>query len=484
MTRKAHTGSQTLGVSYGSIPPGNEQAPLLEYSDEEKVVTSDYPVHFDVEADVTSRTSTASSLEEISYGDASRFSEIANISKNLIGCGVYSLSGGIAIYANHPQAVLSATFWIAASGTIFGFFCRLIAKLCKMTHSVTYRECWQKTMGKEGALAVAVVNAMNPLMACLAYSTILSEAFQSLFETVGVNVTRVGSLLIITVATLLPLCLMKNLSVLAPFSFLGTAGVVFSAMALLVRYFDGSYQPGGRFYYDISQHLRPEFGNVDESLSPKVLPLVCMLFNSFLMHYNCPRYIHELRDPTMSRFTQVVIAAFGLSVLLCIAIASAGFLTFGEHSDAFILNNYSAQDPLATFCRVAVAFSTLLAFPLVFIGLRDGVLDIFEAPVEEQTTDRLNILTILLLTVVTCIACFVDDLVVINAVTGGVFATGIVFIFPTAMFREAVIQKESLADGAGFLFHRSSHQKEMLLSYVLMVFGVVVGLIGTWNAIR
>jgi hypothetical protein len=62
-------------------------------------------------------------------GHATIPSEVANISKNLIGGGVLSLSGGMALYADSPAAVWTASLWIIGLGAIFGYFCLLIAKV-------------------------------------------------------------------------------------------------------------------------------------------------------------------------------------------------------------------------------------------------------------------------------------------------------------------------------------------------------------------
>ena len=60
-----------------------------------------------------------------SAGTSSIPSEVANLSKNTIGGGVMSLSGGIALFASDPSAVFSASGWIIGLGILFGYFCLL-----------------------------------------------------------------------------------------------------------------------------------------------------------------------------------------------------------------------------------------------------------------------------------------------------------------------------------------------------------------------
>jgi len=60
-------------------------------------------------------------------GTATIASEVANMTKNLIGGGVLSLSGGIARFAgNDPVgACLTAVGWVVVLGAAFGYFCLL-----------------------------------------------------------------------------------------------------------------------------------------------------------------------------------------------------------------------------------------------------------------------------------------------------------------------------------------------------------------------
>ena len=73
--------------------------------------TNDYPYHHQVTLDAPV--------------SATIPSEVANMTKNLIGGGVLSLSGGIALFANHPSAAIFAIYWVVLLGAVFGYFCLL-----------------------------------------------------------------------------------------------------------------------------------------------------------------------------------------------------------------------------------------------------------------------------------------------------------------------------------------------------------------------
>ena len=109
---------------------------------------------------------------------------------------------------------------------------------------------------------------------------ILADTVTNLLATVGIAATRTQSLLGVTGIVLLPLCLMKNLASLAPFSLVGIIGMLYTTMAMAIRYFGGTYAlPDGKF---LSTVAAPVFGSAGASaaLSPQSLILTSMLANA------------------------------------------------------------------------------------------------------------------------------------------------------------------------------------------------------------
>jgi amino acid permease len=274
---------------------------------------------------------------------------------------------------------------------------------------------------------------------------------------------------------------LKNLKVLAPFSIAGTASIFLVAIIMGIRYFDGSYDVtrNGRFVEELPKEYKPSFGTTGAggALSPQILVLVCMLFEAFVAHYNSPRMFIELKQRTVPRFRTVVVNAFSLSGIIYILFSSFGYLTFGSSSDGYILNNFSTNDKLATVCRIAIAFTIMLTYPVVFIGFRDGVLDLLHTPMEKETSHYLNIVSVLLLMLVTLIAVFVRDLGALNAVGGGTLATAIVFVFPTMIYRKAVYDYYQNEPPMGIV-------REVRFTYVLMGLGILMGAVGVWMALH
>jgi len=231
---------------------------------------------------------------------------------------------------------------------------------------------------------------------------------------------------------------------------------------------------------DMAEKYQPMFGNEGYSAAwtnPRVLVLICMLNEAFVAHYNSPRFYTELKDNTVGRFATMVSYSFGASSLIYFLVMVFGFLTFGKSCDGYILNNYSNNDPLATLCRLCVAMALVFTYPVVFVGVRDGFLDLCHVPMYKHTAANLNLVTVFLLTIITIIAACFSDLRMINAVGGGSLGTIVVFVFPALMFRAAVEQQHP--DDI-----TSASIREVNFAIALMWFGIVMGIIGVYMAVQ
>jgi amino acid permease len=223
----------------------------------------------------------------VSGGTATIPNEIFNLVKAVVGVGVLSLPAGIAAFGNNPAALVPALSLIAIMGILSGYGFAVIGKVCAYTGATSYRDAWSKSVGPSTSWIPAWSTTLKTFVACLAFSMVLADTFSSLLGTTE----RTKALLGVT-AMLLPLCLLKNLSSLAPFSLLGVIGMLFTATAMTVRWLDGSYaMPDGKLLDQVPKILKPSFGDrgLTSVFSPSSLILVCMLSTAYMAHFNAPK---------------------------------------------------------------------------------------------------------------------------------------------------------------------------------------------------
>lgn len=240
---------------------------------------------------MTADAAVAESEPEESGGDATVTQLIFNLVKGIVGAGVLSLPAGVAAFSNAPSGVIPAVSLIAGIGALSAYGFALIGRCCAYTNTKSYREAWSATVSQKSSWLPATAVTFKTIAACLSYSMILGDTFVSLLSTVGVASTKIPVTLGLTGAVLLPLCLMKNLSSLAPFSLVGSLGMIYTALAMAMRYLGKAYTATGVFGADNVAALRPKFGSVGASgaLTPSAAIFISMLSTAFMAHFNAPK---------------------------------------------------------------------------------------------------------------------------------------------------------------------------------------------------
>ncbi|OEU11679.1 hypothetical protein FRACYDRAFT_138697, partial [Fragilariopsis cylindrus CCMP1102] len=413
-------------------------------------------------------------------GTATVPEEIFNLIKSIIGAGLLSLPAGIAVLASSASSgnsshriLLSSSFLlIAVMGTISAYTFSLIARVCQMTNTTTYANCWTATMkdhsnskGHRRSGGSSLLGSLGAFMDCLAgnltYSMVLADTFRVLVATAIKYATRSNVLLVLTVLILFPLCLINNLSSLAPFSLVGIIGMVYTGIVIGVRYFDGSYKlPHGKFLKDLSgvgigsNKSLPSFATAATSaasatssspfqflFNPKSLILISILSTAYIAHFNAPKFYNELKETKTSSSKQqrfhigVVTTSFMVSILFYGIVSALGYSTFGLSTSAMILNNYSTNDILISISRFCVGLSLIFSYPLLFVGLKSGTIDLInQLKITNQQKHSNSKLTVLLLSSITLLATHITDLTFVASMSGALLGTSLIFIFPTIMF--------------------------------------------------
>ena len=118
-----------------------------------------------------------------------------------------------------------------------------------------------------------------------------------------------------------------------------------------------------------------------------------------------------------------------------------------------------------------MAISLIFSYPLLFVGTRDGTLDLLKVPEDKRTSSLLNNTTFALLGAISALAWKLTDLSFVSSISGAVFGTALIFVYPSLMFRAAI---KNLGDQAN-----QAQKRKGTLAMVVNLVGIVIAVIGT-----
>ncbi|KAI9835833.1 MAG: hypothetical protein M1837_003582 [Sclerophora amabilis] len=105
------------------------------------------------------------------------------------------------------------------------------------------------------------------------------------------------------------------------------------------------------------------------SLGPGLLTVNSGVFQAigvisfaFVCHHNSLLIYGSLKKPTMDRFARVTHYSTGISMLACLTMAVAGFLTFGDKTEGNVLNNFAPDNVMVNVARLYETLSFLYPF--------------------------------------------------------------------------------------------------------------------------
>ena len=222
----------------------------------------------------------------IPAGTASIPAEVFNLIKLIVGAGVLGLPAGIAAFGDHPSALIPAFILFCFIGSLAGYGFSLIGRVCAASQATSYRQAWSRSVGPSSSWIPALACLLVTCCSVLTNSMIQADTIPSILKAyTGIQVSRTTGLLGVTLTVLLPLCLMRELKSLAPFSLVGIFGMVYTSCAMMYRWLSDSYAKGTPLLQELAPHLWPKFGEKGWSaiFSPNAAILVAMLSSCELL---------------------------------------------------------------------------------------------------------------------------------------------------------------------------------------------------------
>jgi hypothetical protein len=213
-----------------------------------------------------------------------------NLLKNCVGAGVFSLNSRVSKIVTSPAHYNYVFLMIFGMATwaIYNFF--IIGETCRMTESNTFSDAWSKAVSSRSSVLVQFVVTVAPIISCIANTIVLTDVIKLFLRLLKAPIwllnNRAAIVAMLASIVLFPICTVRDLSALRSVSAVGLAGQAAAMSALAIRLFDGSYQPGGAYYTDLTPTILSSSAVSSTPTLSKWFILASLLSYCFVTHYN------------------------------------------------------------------------------------------------------------------------------------------------------------------------------------------------------
>jgi solute carrier family 38 (sodium-coupled neutral amino acid transporter), member 11 len=150
---------------------------------------------------------------------------------------------------------------------------------------------------------------------------------------------------------------------------------------------------------------------------------------AFVCHHNSLLIYGSLKKPTLDRFRVVTHWSTGISMVACLVLALAGFLTFGDKTQGNLLNNFPTDNLFVNIARLCFGLNMLTTLPLECFVCRE-VMTVFFFPDEPFNPTRHLLFTTALVFSAMTLSLFTCDLGAVFELIGATSACALAYILP------------------------------------------------------
>lgn len=404
-------------------------------------------------------------------------SSTINLMKNTAGAGVFSLSGkllsikSVPVNALVPRAVV--LILLLATWAVYNFY--TIIETCRLLNANSYDDCWGKSISIKSKWIIQGVVSFAPLIGIIANTIVLTDIFSSVLQSIGgyfaiIANTRNYVTILLCTLIIYPLCSLKDLSAMKSASIFGLIGNIVSMIALGIRAYDKSYLLGG-LYAPVAAAISTTTTAISTTTTAtSILPasaaatgaiqlttsiakdsvvfqwavFASLLSYCYVTHYNAPRYYIEIEDNSSKSILTMTSLAYLGGAIIYIGSMALGITAFGPNVKSYLLNNFASNDPLGIISRIAIGTSILTSTPLMFIALRNRLVDMARNKI--PLIADIKKMAALLVLLVGLITTRLTDISVLASIAGGMLGVNMMFTLPTIMYLSTLQKKAKQND--------------------------------------
>lgn len=306
--------------------------------------------------------------ESISHSEGvSKFGAVFIVCNAALGAGLlnfpyaYALAGGWRISLIMQVLVLL----LSICGLHF------LAKAAKEKNVSSYQDTVREVVGVRFGIMSMTFIMLYTFGCCITFQIVLGDQLDLVFEQIFSNTNvwfldRRFTITVIGFASILPLCIPKDIGFLRHASLLGFLSCIFVVFVIVTRYADPTADQVPR------PSVVPEWPYSISSFM-SALP---SLFFAYQCHVSSVPIYASMADQSPKSWILVA----GMSLICCCFVytlaGTFGYLTFGLDVNPDILKSYPANDPLVIVARALIAVVMITSYPILAFCGRSAFLSI------------------------------------------------------------------------------------------------------------
>ena len=150
---------------------------------------------------------------------------------------------------------------------------------------------------------------------------------------------------------------------------------------------------------------------------------------AFVCHHNSLLIYGSLRTPTLDRFASVTHYSTFISLVMCLLLATSGFLTFRDKTTGNVLNNFPTDNTMVNVARFCFGLNMLTTLPLEAFVCRE-VMETYFWPEQPFGLRRHVVISTGLTVAAMGVALLTCDLGAVFELIGATSACALAYIFP------------------------------------------------------
>ncbi|KAG9229096.1 amino acid transporter-like protein [Amylocarpus encephaloides] len=284
-------------------------------------------------------------------------SAFMNMANSIIGAGIIGQP-----YAFKQAGLLAGIVLLLLLTVTVDWTIRLIVINSKLSGRDSFQGTVEHCFGKTGLIAISVAQWAFAFGGMVAFGIIVGDTIPHVLAAVfpGLKDIPVLSLLVNRRAVIVifilgisyPLSLYRDIAKLAKASTLALISMTIILFTVITQGFFVPTESRGGFTSSLL------------TINDGVFQAIGVISFAFVCHHNSLLIYGSLKTPTIDRFARVTHYSTGISMVACLAMALAGFLTFGSLTQGNVLNNFPSDSIMVNIARLCFGLNMLTTLPL------------------------------------------------------------------------------------------------------------------------